>query len=133
MKATATCLALCTFLAAPASADEAAPLTAEAFEALTTGHTVTYSSGGAYYGTEQYLPGRRVIWTFGDTCQEGTWAPQGDAICFTYMDSPEPSCWVFRERRGGLAAWSALARLGEPLISTSQSRVPIACGPRVGV
>lgn len=115
---------------------QAAPddfLTPEGFEALTTGRTITYAVGDDYYGTEQYLPGRRVIWTFGDICQQGTWAPQGDAICFTYDDSPEPSCWVFRQVPGGLAAWQAQARLGAPLVSTFQSRAPMSCGPRVGV
>jgi len=126
-------LVICALLAGPALGDEAPPLAADVFEALTTGRTITYSSGGTYYGTEQYLPGRKVIWTFGDICQEGSWSPEGDAICFTYDDSPEPSCWIFRKRPGGLAAWSAKALLAEPLVSTYQTPTPMSCGPRVGV
>lgn len=124
---------LLALLSGPALAADDLPLTAREFEALTTGRTITYSSGGTYYGTEQYLPGRRVIWTFGSTCREGTWAPDGDMICFTYEDRTESSCWQFRRRDGGLAAWSGDDLEGEPLISTDQSRVPMACGPQVGV
>jgi hypothetical protein len=123
-------IVLCATLARAAPDDLLSP---EAFEVLTAGRTITYSVDGAYYGTEQYLPGRRVIWTFGDICQKGSWAPQGDAICFTYDDSPEPSCWIFRQVPGGLAAWRDQMRIGAPLVSTFQSRAPMSCGPRVGV
>ena len=42
------------------------PLSAEAFEAYTTGKTLTYATRGAStpYGVEEYLPGRRVVWSF---------------------------------------------------------------------
>lgn len=126
------CLVLL-LLATPALAEEGAPLSPEEFEALTTGRTITYSSGGTYYGTEQYMPGRRVIWTFGDICQQGHWQAEGEMICFTYNDSPAPSCWIFRRHDGGLAAWDDDDPEGEPLVSTYQSRAPMACGPRVGV
>ena len=124
---------LLALLAGPAFAAEDRPLSPEAFEALTTGRTIVYSSGDSYYGTEQYLPGRRVIWTFGDQCLRGRWEAAGDHICFVYEDDPEPSCWTFRKREGGLAAWSDNDPEGAPLVSTYQSPVPMACGPQVGV
>ncbi|MCV2868128.1 hypothetical protein OEW28_05755 [Defluviimonas sp. WL0002] len=120
-------------LSGPVLAADDSPLSAEEFEARTTGRTITYSSGGTYYGTEQYLPDRRVIWTFGDFCREGRWEAVGEMICFTYEDSPEPSCWIFRAHGGGLAAWSDDDPSGEPLVSTYQSHAPMACGPKVGV
>ncbi|HPE26034.1 hypothetical protein [Albidovulum sp.] len=125
--------ALIALVASPALGADDRPLSAEAFAALTTGRTITYSSGGIYYGTEQYLPGRRVIWTFGDYCQEGRWDARDDMICFTYEDDEAPSCWIFRRRADGLAAWDDDDPEGEPLVSTYQSRAPMACGPEVGV
>jgi hypothetical protein len=46
------------------------PVTADQFEAHVTGKTLTYARGGAIFGIEQYLPGRKVRWQFtADTCQ----------------------------------------------------------------
>ena len=66
---------------------------------------LSYSSQGRSYGAEQYLPGRRVIWTFLDgECQEGSWYEEAGLICFVYENNFEPQCWSFWERGGGLAA-----------------------------
>ncbi|MDX5350496.1 MAG: hypothetical protein LPJ95_07315, partial [Paracoccaceae bacterium] len=57
-------------LAAPAHAD--APLTADAFEAHVTGHTLTYRQYDRVYGIEEYLPDRRVRWSVApNECQYG--------------------------------------------------------------
>ena len=39
-----------------------APMTAAEFDAYATGKTLTYSQYGEIYGTEEYLPNRRVRW-----------------------------------------------------------------------
>ena len=44
-------------------------LTADDFDALTKGRTMTWSEFGTVYGVEQYLPNRQVRWTVvGDDC-----------------------------------------------------------------
>lgn len=114
---------------------EDVPLSAGEFEARTTGHTLTYGMDGQVFGTEQYLPGRRVIWAFaGQGCQRGTWEEAGGQICFRYEDDPEAACWKFFDEGGRLRA----ALDGEPdgavLKELSQDDRPMSCpGPDVGV
>ncbi|MBP1805443.1 hypothetical protein [Rubellimicrobium aerolatum] len=99
-------LALLLLLASPAAAQQA--LTAEEFEAIVTGRTLTYGEPGQTpYGIEHYFPNRRVTWAFADSddCVEGTWRQQGPAsspaICFDYEGDIEPQCWrIFREGDG---------------------------------
>jgi hypothetical protein len=99
-------LILFLLLAAPAAAQDA--LTAEEFEDLVTGRTLTYGAAGETpYGVEHYHPNRRVTWAFlPDTrCIEGEWYPEGPpddtAICFVYVDEPGTHCWqMFREGDG---------------------------------
>ena len=111
------------------------PLTADQFDALTLGRTMTWSEFGRVYGVEQYLPDRRVRWTFlGDVCDTGHWYPQGTAICFQYDTNPGPVCWEISETATGLAAHL----VGDPpdiapvqIVDTTE---PLACfGPEVGV
>ena len=52
--------ALCPF------AGEAGQLSPEEFERATEGRTLFYANDGQIYGVEEYLPGRRVIWSFDD-------------------------------------------------------------------
>ena len=90
----------------PALAEQA--LTADAFEALVEGRTLTYGEEGFEpYGMEHYFDGRRVAWGWvgDDACTWGDWYQEGPdddpAICFVYEDDPEPKCWqVFREGDG---------------------------------
>lgn len=115
----------------------AEPLSAEAFEALTTGRTMTYGIGGEPYGIERYMPGRRVIWAFLDgECREGRWFEGEDRICFVYDDSPgELHCWRFYEAERGILARLANAGgdRGAP-VEVRESPEPMHCpGPRVGV
>lgn len=119
------------FLALPAAAQ--APLTAEEFEAYATGKTLSYALGGQVFGTEQYLPGRRVVWAFeGSDCQYGRWYPQGEQICFAYEDG-EPQCWVFARDGSGLSA-RYMNDPGLQLSEVAQSPEPLTCpGPDVGV
>ena len=128
---------ICAFaLAVPAlAADGDRPLTGAEFEALTTGHTMTYESGGEPYGTEQYLPGRKVVWAFtGDDCKKGTWYEEGAYICFVYDDEPDPQCWIFHRNGSGLTAQFRGDPEGLPLVAVNQTAKPMACmGPDIGV
>lgn len=121
-------------LAASAAAAEA-PMTAEEFDAYTQGRTLTYSAAGVVYGIEEYLPDRRVRWAYiGDTCQEGSWYPVGDMICFVYEDFEQPQCWSFYRRESGLEAVFMNDPESLTLYETRQSPEPLQCpGPKVGV
>ena len=58
-------LGLCALIALPLAAqDLGLPVTGPEFDAYVTGRTLTYAAAGQIYGTEAYLPGRRVIWAF---------------------------------------------------------------------
>lgn len=125
-------LAAC-LVATPALADP--PLSAEAFEALTTGRIMTWAEFGTIYGVEQYLPGRRVRWTvLGDDCKTGHWYAEGPEICFLYEDKLDPVCWEITTADNGLHA-----RLrGNPAemdpVVIEDTADDLACfGPEVGV
>ncbi|MBK5925872.1 hypothetical protein [Rhodobaculum claviforme] len=123
-------------VAMPAAALEPGPpLSAEEFEARVTGHTLHFMAGGEPYGTEQYLPGRRVIWAFaGEECREGSWFPSGTQICFVYDEDPgRQHCWHFYDSAEGMLARSAGPSSGG-LIAVRRSAEPMSCpGPRIGV
>ncbi|MHC0053222.1 hypothetical protein [Actibacterium sp. D379-3] len=120
--------------AGPALADP--PMSATAFEAYSTGKTLYYGTAGVAYGAEQYLPGRRVIWTFLDgECQQGIWYEQAGKICFAYENRPDaPQCWSFYESESGLMARFENDPDATPLIEVEQSPEPLICpGPDLGV
>jgi hypothetical protein len=111
------------------------PLSAEAFDALTLGKTMTWAEYGTVYGVEQYLPGRRVRWTvLGDDCKTGHWYPEGTAICFQYEDDPEPDCWeIVMSGSGMTARYLTFETSPEPVV-VEETTEPLACfGPEVGV
>lgn len=109
----------------------------KAFEAQTVGRTFYYMRDGQPFGTEQYLPGHKVIWAFtGDDCMKGTWVAEGDMICFSYEDAPDQmQCWHFTQSVAGLSGHFIGAGPSEaPLIARQSSPEPMACmGPDVGV
>ncbi|KEP69137.1 hypothetical protein DL1_05200 [Thioclava dalianensis] len=111
------------------------PLTAEQFNARTLGRTITYSSHGQPYGTEQYKPGHKVIWAFtADECKEGDWYQDGQYICFDYGQELPLQCWTFYDGAQGLVAKFRGDPASEPLGSLSESHAPLSCqGPGVGV
>ena len=123
-------------LANPAAAElPGAPLTAEEFDRRVAGRTLDFLLGGAPYGTEQYLPGRRVIWAFTDgPCREGRWMPRGERICFEYDDEPgRLHCWSFHEGPDGLVARST-GMGGDGVVAMRPRDTPMDCpGPEVGV
>lgn len=120
------------FLAGPAFAE--APLTAEEFDALTQGRTMTWAEFGQVYGVEQYLPDRRVRWTIlGEHCKIGHWYPEGRLICFQYEDDPVPDCWEITAGGSGLLARYAGSAPDSTPVVVEETKEPLACfGPEVG-
>lgn len=120
-------------LALPARAEP--PIGADAFEAHVTGKTLAYRQSDSVFGVEEYLPGRKVRWsTAPGECLEGTWYPQGEAICFLYAYDPDPACWTFWLRGGALVALSTSGQPGDELYEVGASDQPLPCpGPQVGV
>lgn len=118
--------------ALPAQAET--PLSAEEFEARTTGKTLYYATGGFDYGIEEYLSNRRVRWSYiGDECHEGEWYPLGDLICFEYDGIGDPQCWTFYDTGRGLLARFENGVETTELVETRQSSEPLLClGPKVG-
>ncbi len=118
----------------PASA--IAGMSAEEFEAYTSGQTLTYFDQGTPYGTEEYRPNRRVRWAFiGGQCTEGFWYDSGAGICFVYEHDPEvPQCWEFLQEGGRLTAMFLGDDDGRELYEAERSDEPMTClGPDVGV
>jgi hypothetical protein len=120
-------------LALPLAAET--PMSAAEFDAYTRGKTLFYSDGGIDFGAEEYLPNRRVLWTFLDgECVEGTWYEAGGLICFDYEDFEAHQCWSFFEGPSGLIARFENDPTRQPLYETRESREPLQCiGPKVGV
>ena len=111
------------------------PMTAAEFEAYVEGRTLYYGFDGQDYGAEEYLPNRRVRWSFLDgECLDGQWYEAGDLICFVYDEMPDPQCWSFFRRGGGIVARFENGSDGLELYQTREARGPLMClGPEVGV
>ena len=107
----------------------------EDFEALVTGQTLSYSSGGIEYGAETYFENRRVRWSFLDgECTEGHWYVAADLICFVYDDIPNHQCWKFYLRGGQLLARFENDPEADAIYSTHKRKESLLClGPDVGV
>lgn len=125
---TAFCL-----LASPVLAEP--PLSAEAFDALTQGRTLTWAEFGQVYGVEQYLPGRKVRWTvLGDDCQTGHWYAEAGAICFLYDGRTDPVCWEITAAGTTLHARLSGSPPDAAPVILEETTAPLACfGPEVGV
>jgi len=126
------CFPLLLALALPASAAE--PVGVAAFEAFATGKTLSYAVGGAVYGAEQYLPGRRVVWAFkGQQCRKGFWYEEAGQVCFVYEDAPDAQCWTFSRDGDRLQArFSGDAEGAEP-VQVQESAALTCAGPDLGV
>jgi len=87
------------------------------------------------YGVEEYLPNRRVRWSFLDgECKEGEWFTEGSEICFQYEDGTGPQCWTFFQGANGLRARFRGDDPGSELYEARQTDEPMMClGPRIGV
>ena len=112
-----------------------APLTAAEFEAYATGKTLSYAQDGVVWGSEQYLPDRKVVWAFTENeCQYGHWFEDQGNICFVYDNDPEAQCWRFFREATGLRAIFMGSDGGTSLSEVAQSTTPLNCpGPDVGV
>lgn len=128
-------LLLVALLAATPALAEDPPMTAADFDAYVTGKTLTYSQFGSIFGTEEYLPGRKVRWAFTeDICQYGSWYEDAGNICFVYEYDPDPHCWTFWKDGATLRALSVNDAPGSELSEVAQTDQPLACaGPDVGV
>ena len=126
-------LILCLAIPLPALAQSL--MSADEFDAYTRGKTFYYGAAGAAYGAEEYLPDRRVRWSFLDgKCQEGYWYEEGTLICFVYENQPEPQCWSFTRSDAGLIARFENDPAQTELYEVEQSDEPLMClGPDVGV
>ncbi len=135
MRALAAAVGLAALTIAATAARAEGPLTAEAFEALTQGRTMTWAEFGSVYGVEQYLSDRRVRWTvLGDDCKTGHWYGDGSAICFVYEDQPDPVCWEITEGDSGLSARHTSSSADRAPVLIEDTNTPMACfGPEVGV
>jgi hypothetical protein len=131
---------LCAFLIAsltlsalPAAAE--LPMTGPEFEANTTGETITYDYGDGLFGTEEYLPGRRVRWAFeGDLCIYGVWYQREDQICFEYENDPTAACWQYFLQDGKIKGRYMGEGGGWEILESSRDGGPLPCaGPDVGV
>ncbi|SOC08820.1 hypothetical protein [Rhodobacter maris] len=136
MRAMTLALVLAAVPVLASAEDLGPPLTAEEFDALTLGKTITYTAEGEVYGIEEYRPGHKVVWAFAEgDCQEGDWFAQGEQICFDYHHAEVGlQCWTFHHGPEGLVAWFEGRQDGEPLVSLRESTVPLNCpGPEIGV
>ncbi|KAJ54199.1 hypothetical protein ACMU_03695 [Actibacterium mucosum KCTC 23349] len=128
--------AILTFLTLAGPVLAETPMTALQFDSYSNGKTLFYSSQGTAYGAEQYLPGRRVIWSFLDgECLTGEWFEHNDQICFVYDgEANGPQCWSFFARDNGILAQFENDPDATTLVEVNQSPEPLYCpGPQVGV
>lgn len=110
-------------------------MTVADFEAYVEGKTLYYSDFSGPYGIEQYLPNRRVVWSFvGDECQEGKWYPnEAGHICFVYeRPDTEPKCWSFWKEDDALHLRFENIELGTRIHETGRDTTPLPCMPDVG-
>lgn len=121
---------------APLAALAGDVMSAEEFDTFTRGKTFFYGVNGREYGAEEYLPNKRVIWTFLDgQCQNGIWYEENGMICFEYDTIEARQCWTFRRNGDG----DLVARFQDDpeeleLYEVQRSGAPLDCpGPDVGV
>lgn len=119
--------------AMPATAKEI--ITADEFEALSTGKTLYFSFEGAPYGAEQFYKGRRSLWQYRNgECTAGAWHNDGPKLCFLYEDNFDLQCWEMYRRDGEIFVQSESATAGEELKLDRIDEVPLPCiGPDLGV
>lgn len=127
-------LALLVAALATTSAAET-PMTGAEFDAFATGKTLDFANESGVFGTEEYLPGRRVRWAATDeTCKFGRWFEADGQICFVYDGQETQHCWIVWQRGDRLAAQSVNDAPDRPLRDISTARTPLTCeGPDVGV
>jgi hypothetical protein len=110
-------------------------MSADEFDAYTSGQTLYYSQNGTVYGAESYFDRARVRWSFLDgNCLFGTWQQREDMICFEYGPDLDIQCWRFFKDEGGLIAKFPTDEPTAPLYEAHRAPTPLECpGPDVGV
>lgn len=110
-------------------------LSPEEFDSYSQGKTLFFSQHGRAYGVEQYLRGRKSIWSFANgTCVRGAWFEDNGLICFTYENNTVPQCWTFHKNGNRYSARVQGADPANDLMVIERNDDPIAClGPEVGV
>lgn len=105
------------------------------FEAWSTGKTLDYSVDGVVLGSEAYFPNRIVRDAdTGGPCLDGTWHPQGDAVCFIYPARDGIHCWTFWRDGDAVYAKPLDAAPDDPAQLVTEADTPLTCpGPEVGV
>ncbi|EAU47336.1 hypothetical protein [Salipiger bermudensis] len=113
----------------------AEPMSGAEFERYTLGKTLYFGLAGSAYGVEEYLPDRRVRWSFLDgKCKDGLWYEDAGQICFVYDDQPTPQCWSFFREGSGLRAVFENDPESTVLYEARQDEAPMMClGPEIGV
>ena len=111
----------------PAFAD--GPMNAAEFETYVTGKTLSFGTEGtASYGVEQYLPGRRVIWSGAPgECTNGVWYESKGSICFRYDTDPEPKCWAVYAEPDGLRAVFTTRPGTTVIFESMREQLPLSC------
>ena len=110
-------------------------MTADEFDRWSTGKTLDYAVDGVIYGSEQHFPGRRTLdANTGEPCNEGSWFPEGDAICFVYAAHEGTHCWHFWRDGDRVTARTVSSDPSAPAQVVTLSDTPLSCpGPEVGV
>jgi hypothetical protein len=108
------------------------PMTAEEFEAFSTGQTLDYFIDGTFWGSERHLSDRKTLDADAEgPCRDGEWFPKGDQICFVYEGDAGEHCWRFFRDGSRLLAQTDDGDLSTEVTLADQ---PLACpGPDVGV
>ncbi|MGL4236266.1 hypothetical protein [Tabrizicola sp.] len=110
-------------------------MTPDEFDAWSVGKTLDYSVNGEVWGSETYLPGRKVLDAdVGGPCVEGSWYAEGDAVCFVYPAREGVHCWRFWREGGQVMAQYLSATPDDPPQLVTVADGPLQCpGPDVGV
>jgi len=110
-------------------------MTPDEFEAYSEGKTLFFSQRNQAYGVEQYLKGRKSIWSFANgTCVRGNWYEEKGLICFVYENNDRPQCWTFLKNGERYSARLPDADPANDLVVIGRTDGPIACkGPDIGV
>ena len=102
---------------------------------MSEGKSQYFFQNGQFYGAEQFYKNRQSTWQYIDgQCSNGSWRPQGDALCFTYEHDPTEQCWqMFRQDDGRITVRSLGADPADDLELRSTSDGSLSCpGPSVG-
>ena len=119
---------------APAQSSGERIVTAEEFEALSTGKTLYFSRSSRFFGAEQFYTRRRSLWQNGaGQCLDGEWFAKDDLICFEYDQPTDPACWHFIEKSTGYVARAEGEGPENDIFLYHTDTKPLDCkGPAIG-